>query len=126
MTNSGAIVWTDLTVKNAEKIRDFYAEVVGWSSERFEGDFTMVQPGSRLPVAGICHASGINANLPAQWLVYIAVDDLDRSIEACRRAGGKVVHGPRAAGSGRICVIQDPAGAVAALYQVPSEAPRLR
>ena len=31
-------------------------------------DFNMLRPGSGKPVAGICHARGPNANLPAQWL----------------------------------------------------------
>ena len=26
----GSITWRDLTVKDAEKFRDFYAKVVGW------------------------------------------------------------------------------------------------
>ena len=29
----GTIAWTDLTVPDAEGLRDFYEQVVGWSSE---------------------------------------------------------------------------------------------
>ena len=28
----GSIMWTDLTVENAERIRDFYSAVVGWTT----------------------------------------------------------------------------------------------
>ena len=29
----GTIVWQDLTVDNADEIKDFYSQVVGWHSE---------------------------------------------------------------------------------------------
>ncbi|MBW8873323.1 MAG: hypothetical protein JF614_00025 [Acidobacteria bacterium] len=45
------------------------------------------------------------------------VADLDASIARCLERGGKVVAGRRSMGQARFCVIQDPAGAVAALYQ---------
>ncbi len=121
MTESqlGRIVWTDLTVKDAEQLRDFYAAVADW---RFEpvpmgayADFNMIPRDSGGPAAGICHARGTNAGLPAQWLVYISVSDLDRAIRECELRGGRVINGPRSMGEQRFCVIQDPAGAVAGL-----------
>ena len=70
------------------------------------------------PVAGICHARGQNADMHAMWLVYIAVRDLEASIECCLAKGGKLRCPIRDMGSqGRFCVIEDPAGAVAGLYQ---------
>ena len=120
-TKIGTLAWRELTVPDAEKIRDFYKDVVGWESQAVDmdgySDFNMVAPGSGDPVAGICHARGTNASLPAQWLQYVVVDDLDRSAKRCVELGGAVIDGPRALGSGRFCVIRDPAGAVCALYQ---------
>ena len=105
---------------NAEQVRDFYRAVVGWTAEpvAMEGydDFSMTGPDGGEPLAGICHARGPNAELPAQWLMYITVADLDESIQRCAELGGKVIDGPRTLGDGRFCVIRDPAGAVAALY----------
>ena len=117
----GAIAWMDLTVKPAVKVRDFYAAVVGWKFSEVDmdgyGDFCMNQPGNGQPVAGVCHARGENANLPPQWLIYINVASLRRSLAACRRRGGKVVCPPRELAGGRMAVICDPAGAVAALFE---------
>ena len=78
-------------------------------------DFAMNQPLGGDTVAGICHARGPNANLPAQWLIYIRVADVDASAERCRELGGTVLDGPREIGEERFCVIRDPAGAFAAL-----------
>jgi predicted enzyme related to lactoylglutathione lyase len=121
----GTITWTDLTVENAEQLRDFYESVIGWSPEPVAmggySDYAMNDADGD-PAAGICHARGGNADLPPQWLVYITVDDLEHSIAACQRLGGSVVAPPRSYAGGRYCVIKDPAGAVCALYQPPDAA----
>ncbi len=122
-TPIGSIAWRDLTVKNATKLRDFYARIVGWKFSSVDmggySDFCMQAPASGETVAGICHARGSNAGLPAQWLIYIIVDDVDRSAAKCRKLGGKVLVKPRPMAGGRFCVIRDPAGAVCALYRPP-------
>ena len=117
----GSITWTDLTVENAEEVRSFYSEVVGWEPDPVDmggySDFTMNTPDAGKAIAGICHARGSNAELPAQWLVYITVEDVDASAKRCVELGGKVIAGPKnMGGHGRYCVIEDPAGAVAALF----------
>lgn len=122
MSDTGTIVWIDLTAENAEQLRDFYHEVVGWQPSPVDmgeyNDFVMNRPGSGDAAAGVCHARGPNADLPAQWLVYISVGDLDQSMAQCRELGGKVIAGPNSLGEhGRFCVIRDPAGAVAALIE---------
>jgi len=56
---------------------------------------------------------GSNADLPAQWLIYITVPDLEESLRQCRAAKGEVLTKIKPAGEGRCAVIRDPAGAVA-------------
>jgi len=117
----GAISWTDLTVKDAEAVKAFYEGVVGWKSEGHNmgdyEDFCMQRPDDGQTVAGICHAQGVNANIPPAWLVYITVEDINASVAKVKELGGEVLDGPRSAGGGTMCVIRDPAGAVAGLYQ---------
>lgn len=118
----GVINWHDLTVPNAEQVRDFYSKVVGWKFEFVSmgeySDFTMLTPETKAPAAGICHAQGVNSDLPAQWLIYINVANIEESISSCKNLGGKLITGPKNyAGLGKYCVIQDPAGAVCALFE---------
>ena len=53
--NVGSTGWIDLTIPNADGIRDFYSNVVGWKSSpvAMDGysDYTMTEPesGMRLP-----------------------------------------------------------------------------
>ena len=116
----GAIIWTDLTVENAEEVRDFYSRVVGWEPSGVSmgdyDDFNMSSPADGSPVAGVCHARGGNQGLPPQWLIYVQVEDVGKSAQQCTELGGQVLVQPRGMGEhGRFCVIQDPAGAVMAL-----------
>ncbi|MCB8942411.1 MAG: VOC family protein [Ardenticatenaceae bacterium] len=115
----GTIVWRDLTVKDAEGIRDFYCEVVGWQAAPHNmgdyDDFDIKTPDSGEVVTGICHAQAANAHIPPAWLLYVAVADVEASAARCVALGGKVLDGPRPMGESRFCVIQDPAGAVMGL-----------
>jgi predicted enzyme related to lactoylglutathione lyase len=117
----GSIGWFDIAVPDAEALRDFYSAVTGWTAEPLDmggySDYVMKNPAGD-GVAGICHARGANAAFPAMWLAYIIVTDLDASVARCLELGGKVLAGPKGeAGQPRYAVIQDPAGACAALYQ---------
>lgn len=114
----GRIEWLDLTVGDAPRIRDFYADVVGWKAADVDmgsyADYCMNLPTGDT-IAGVCHARGENAKLPPQWLVYVRVESVQASAEACMKKGGKLLDGPRRMGGSDFCVIEDPVGAVMAL-----------
>ena len=121
-TQIGTILWTDLTIDNAEEVKDFYSKVIGWKSEPVSmgdyNDFNMTNPTTGEPAVGVCHKRGGNADLPTQWLNYFSVDNLEMSIEQCKHLGGKIIAGPKEMGKmGKYCIIEDPAGAVCALFE---------
>lgn len=118
---TGSIIWADLTIPDATVVKDFYSNIIGWKPAPVSmgdyNDFSMNSPESGRTMAGICHSRGVNADLPPQWLIYFTVNDVDKSALLCSENGGKVIAGPKNMGKfGRFCVIQDPAGAVAALF----------
>jgi predicted enzyme related to lactoylglutathione lyase len=124
----GSIGWVDLTVPDADGTRDFYAQVVGWKPSPVDmggySDFNMNAPESGEPRAGVCWARGANADLPPFWLIYMTVANVDESAKRCVELGGKVITGPKGfGGQGRYCVIEDPNGAVAALYSATPAPP---
>ena len=57
----GSIGWIDLTVPNADEVRDFYAQVTGWQPEALDmggySDYVMKTPDGE-GKAGVCHARG--------------------------------------------------------------------
>ncbi|MEQ8330429.1 MAG: VOC family protein [Longimicrobiales bacterium] len=119
-TAPGGVAWVDLTVDDADGVRDFYMAVTGWTPHEVSmgdyADYAMLD-GNGQPVAGVCHARGSNADLPATWLVYVTVKDLDTSVATVEERGGRVVVAPRPMGADRMAVVSDPAGGVLALYQ---------
>ncbi len=65
----------------------------------------MIAPESDLTVTGVCHAQGVNKNLPPQWLLYFTVKNLDKCIEECTSNGGKIIAEAKDMGNyGRYCV----------------------
>ena len=121
----GSIGWADLTVPNADVVREFYAAVVGWTPNDHDmggyDDYDMKSPETGETQAGICWARGANANLPPVWMVYITVEDLAASVAKVEEAGGSIVQGVKDLGEyGSFCVVKDPAGAVCSLFQPPS------
>jgi hypothetical protein len=117
----GKIGWIDTTVDDASGLRDFYKAVVGWDTDEISmgdySDYVMKMPSSGEGVSGICHALGSNADLPKGWLIYIVVADVKDSAAVCTASGGKIVVEPRGLAGGQFCVIEDPSGAIAGLYQ---------
>jgi predicted enzyme related to lactoylglutathione lyase len=119
----GRILWLDLTVPDASATRDFYREVVGWSVEEVAmrdgddgyADYNMLGPDGT-PAAGICHARGLNADLPPVWMLYLPVGNLSESLRLVGEEGGRVLKTMNGAnGEVQYAAIQDPAGACLAL-----------
>ncbi|TKB43629.1 VOC family protein [Thalassotalea mangrovi] len=119
--NITEMAWLDLTVQNAEEVRDFYQQVIGWEVEACSmgeyDDYAMNNPVNDSPQAGICHARGVNADLPPVWMPYFLVADMDASIASVTAKGGKLLTEVKSmGGDDKYVVIKDPAGAVCALY----------
>lgn len=117
----GTIGWIDLAVQDAEGVRAFYQQVVGWTAEPIDmggySDYCMMPKSSDDAVTGICHARGSNAELPPVWMIYIIVENLDESLAKVKQLGGTVILGPKSMGHDHYAVIKDPGGAFCALYQ---------
>lgn len=124
MENTGKILWTDMTVDNADEIRDFYSAVIGWKSEEIEMnkgeyyDFSMYSEDPTSPTAGICNQKGPNKGLPTGWIVYFGVTDIKKSINRAMEFGGEILTEVREMpGYGLYCFLKDPNGHPFAIFQ---------
>jgi uncharacterized protein len=116
---AGRIAWLDLTVTDAAATRDFYRQVIGWAVRDVgmkDGDVSYADyellgdDGS--PAAGVCHARGMNADLPPVWLIYLTVGDIAESLRRVLAEGGTVVsETPGRNGQLAYATVQDPVGA---------------
>ena len=130
----GDMAWMDLSVPNADQIKNFYHKVLGWQSEAVNMscggeayvDFAMRSKHAESStenatdnsfVTGICHAKGGNEDMPAVWLPYFLVADIEVAVTRVIKEGGELVTKIKAMGEDKYVVIKDPAGAQCALYQ---------
>ena len=119
---TGAMAWNELNTRDPEAAKAFYGEVFGWSFEDKEyegsGAYTAIVLGEE-SVGGLIDVTDrVPAEVPAHWLVYFDVEDLDATLETAKERGGDVPAGPfDIAEIGRIAVIKDPFGAWFAVIQ---------
>lgn len=79
-------------------------------------DYNMTADGE--PKAGVCHKAGPNKDIPSQWMIYINVPDIENSVAKVTEKGGKLLSEIKSMDSyGKSCYIEDPAGAVCALFE---------
>lgn len=113
----GRFVWFELLTSEVEKLQAFYSEAFNWKVETLE----MVE-GMRYPLikAGETPIGGFMQPpepMPAQWLSYVSVEDVDASGEQVADAGGRTLKEPFDIPTvGRIQPVLDPQGALFALF----------
>jgi hypothetical protein len=113
----GAFIWYELMTPDPEGAKAFYDAVVGWdigpavpeySGYRMIGRSDGKFAGGVLPLTDEMRQHGARPT----WLGYNYVDDVDGSVAAIERAGGKTFMAPfDIANVGRVAMVADPQGA---------------
>ncbi|MBO9465502.1 VOC family protein [Tropicibacter sp. R15_0] len=118
MSNHGKIWWNELMTRDVEKAKAYYSDLCGWSFDSMPdpdtGSVYWIAMQGDQPVGGLMDMSLLeNLNgVPPHWFTYIAVDDVDASVEATTAAGGEIRRPAfDVPGIGRIAIIADPTGA---------------
>ena len=124
----GRIAWYELMTTDPEAAEGFYTRVVGWGTQPFPGIETRYAAWTAhdQPIGGVVELSPdaqAGGTLP-RWMLYVAVTDVDATVEKAVALGGRLLEGPRGVvGEGRYAVLSDPQGAVFAILQ-PSDPER--
>ncbi len=112
----GAMTWNELATPDVDAAVQFYGELFGWTAERMpsdEMDYRVIKRQDGGSNGGI---RGALEGEPPYWLVYFGAHDLDAQLAAATGAGATTLVGPIEMGPGRFVVLQDPDGAVFALW----------
>ena len=104
-------LWADLAAHNEKSARSFYSAVFGW-------DFTAHSEYSlgylsNYPIVGIyaMPPEFKQQSLPAFWMSYIRVDDVQKVVRNARRLGARIEFTDNANDYGAAALIRDPLGA---------------
>ena len=113
----GAMCWNELLTRDAETAKGFYSKLFGWE---FAGDGQYIQISNRGRNNGGMLIMDENfGEMPAMWMPYFHVEDIDAAMQRVEELGGRVVtQKMEAPDTGWFTVIEDPAGAVFYIMQL--------
>jgi uncharacterized protein len=117
----GTFCWADLGTPNASAAKRFYTGLFGWSFEDRpmspDATYTMFSIGGNA-VAALYQQEPQQPGLPPQWLSYICVESAADTARRAKALGGTVLMDAfEVLDVGRMALIQDPSGAVVALWE---------
>ncbi len=118
----GRFVWYDLMTTDPEAAQAFYSKLLDWDMQPIEGGdmpYTVIN-NRGVSQGGISTIppQALEKGAPPYWMAYISTPDLDETVVAGVGAGARVLVPPTDVPEmGAFSVIQDPQGAVVALYR---------
>lgn len=100
-----SIDYIEITVKNVKKAKDFYAAAFGWKFNDYGDEYAGIVGVGR-------EAGGLRKGKPTKGgpLVILFSKNLDKSVAAVKKAGGKIKEKPYAFPGGRRFEFADPSG----------------
>lgn len=125
---AGTFCWIELAASDAEVAKRFYTELFGWTASDTpisDGEvYTIYRlDGEDAAASYSMMADQRAAGIPSNWMSYVAVDDADATAARARELGGTLLTEPfDVMEHGRMAVVQDPTGAVFALWQAKDHA----
>ena len=94
----------------------------GCRCPRGGGTYWLIHAGEKT-LGGIISKDIIPYDVPAHWLVYLEVADIEAAVAKVRADGGKVYRDPLdVPGIGQIAIVAEPSGAGLGLFQPVSGA----
>lgn len=121
MSEQSPFIWHELVTSDQACSGKFFGELLGWTRKEVDagpfGIYTLFQKNGQ-DVAGMMNPTTGTPDKGSFWHAYVAVEDVDACARRAPLLGGRLVVPPHdVLDVGRICIVADPTGAVAALMQ---------
>ncbi len=120
---TGQFCWHEITTTDVSAGTGFYTSLLGWDMSETIPDevmpYTVIRQGetSRGGMHPLTDEMK-SRSVPPHWIAYVAVASAEKSAIRVKELGGQVLAGPADVPKcGRFVVIQDPTGAVLALWE---------
>jgi uncharacterized protein len=120
---AGDFAWFELSTSDPSGAKQFYSSLLGWEFQDSAMGPDMMYTMFRLrgrDAAGAYRMKDEDRQLgiPPNWLLYIAVDNADATVAGALEHGGSAMSPAfDVPNVGRMAVLQDPVGAVFAVFQ---------
>src|SRR5215467_9682960 len=123
MAIRGWFVWEELMTTDVASAASFYKKVGGLKTKQasFDPNYTMFE-GAKGNMGGLMTlpAEAKAGGTPPSWISYIGTPNADETARQATALGGKIAKAPfDIADGGRIAILQDPQGAIFAIYSNP-------
>ncbi|MEQ1875348.1 MAG: VOC family protein [Bdellovibrionia bacterium] len=111
--------WCELLTNDTAKAEKFYSDVFGWKAEKFKGETTYFEfKLNGKSVAGMMPFPKAATGAVPHWMTYFMVSSCDDFVGKARSSAARICLPPTdIPGVGRISSIEDPQGAVFAVYE---------
>lgn len=121
----GSFCWMELGTSDSGAAKKFYSSLFGWESEDTPAGpgmtYTMLRLGGKDVGALYQLTEQYHKGVPPHWLCYVSVISADESAAKAKSLGATVTMEPfDVMDVGRMAMIQDPQGAMLALWQARS------
>jgi predicted enzyme related to lactoylglutathione lyase len=119
----GTFCWVELGTSNGDGAKKFYTELFGWDFTDLPVGpgmvYTMLkQDGKDVGALYQMPPEMTAQGIPPHWLSYVSVARVDEAAAKAKEAGATLMKEPfDVMAVGRMAVVQDPTGAVFALWQ---------
>jgi len=123
MHSPGDFCWMELGTTDQKGAKQFYQSLFGWMPNDMDmgpnGVYTIFRLNGRDCAAAYTTGQEERAhNTPPHWMLYIAVENADASVNKAAELGGKVIARAFDVGDvGRMAVIEDATGAMFTVWQ---------
>jgi uncharacterized protein len=117
----GATAWHELYTPDAKRAREFYTALLHATADPMPGGleyYTLKQGDAQL--CGIMQIDPAWGNMPAQWVTYFIVTNVDEAVATVLQHGGQQMGSIDDSPFGRLAAVADPSGAIFKLIQPPS------
>lgn len=109
---TGSLAWSELLTRDMDAALPFYEGVFGWSWESGVVPRYRIARMDGLAIAGVASMPAyVPEEIPAVWLVYFSVADVEATTELAIELGGRVYLPPNPDDAHRTAGILDPTGA---------------
>jgi uncharacterized protein len=116
-SDPGTFCWIELATSSRREAQQFYTSLFGWNAREVpigeDEPYVMLEKNGKN--VGALYQ---NTQAPPNWLSYVTVDSADDTAKTARDLGANLIQEPfDVMEHGRMAVVQDPQGAVFALWQ---------